>query len=189
MTRYLSLLLVIILSGCTSAPNLPPVDTIVAVKPIESGIIASSAKYSYRFFRSGVPQEYQRYKTFFERFHQQASGVRVNFVVEQHEVTAEYLVVIDKRKLDAGQHAVLVNEYQAVPIDNERIGVLFKATGFWTSSYAPELATPYQLEHPVVVSINDKTRTLSTAGAVALIPLVPLFPLYMMYGCATGPCI
>jgi hypothetical protein len=50
MTKYLALFVVIILSGCTSAPNLPPVDTIVAVKPIESGIIASSAKYSYRFF-------------------------------------------------------------------------------------------------------------------------------------------
>lgn len=187
--KYLSLLAAFILSGCTSAPNLPPSDTIVAVKPIESGIIASSAKYSYRFFRSGMPQEYQRYKTFYERFHQQASGVRVNFAVEQHEVTAEYLVVIDKRKLDSGQHAVLVNEYQAVPIDNDRIGVMFKAQGFWSSSYAPELAPPYQLKQPVVVSINDKTQTLSTLGTVALIPLVPLFPLYMMYGCATGPCV
>jgi hypothetical protein len=189
MTKYLALFVVSILSGCTSAPNLPPVDTIVAVKPIESGIIASSAKYSYRFFRNGVPQEYQRYKTFYERFHQQASGVRVNFAVEQHEVTAEYLVVIDQRKLDPGQHAVLVNEYQAVQIDKDRIGVLFKATGFWSSSYAPELATPYQLKQPVVVSINDKTKTISTLGTVALIPLVPLFPLYMMYGCATGPCV
>ena len=189
MMKYLSLLVVMILAGCTSAPNLPPTDTIVAVKPIESGIIASSAKYSYRFFRSGVPQEYQRYKTFYERFHQQASGVRVNFVVEQHEVMAEYLVVIDKRKLNAGQQAVLKNEYQAVQIDNDRLGVLFKAAGFWSSSHASELAVPYQLEHPVVVSINDKTKTLSTLGTVALIPLVPLFPLFMMYGCATGPCV
>jgi len=68
MLKYLSLLAVMILAGCTSAPNLPSTDTIVAVKPIESGIIASSAKYSYRFFRKGMPQEYQRYKTFYERF-------------------------------------------------------------------------------------------------------------------------
>ncbi len=81
------------------------------MKPTESGIVASSAKYSYRFVRDGVPQEYQRYKTFYERFHQQASGVRVNFVVVQHEVTAEYLVVMDQRKLDAGQHSELVNQY------------------------------------------------------------------------------
>jgi len=189
MLKYLSLLAVMILAGCTSAPNLPPTDTIVAVKPIESGIIASSAKYSYRFFRKGVPQEYQRYKTFYERFHQQASGVRVNFVVEQHEVTAEYLVVIDKRKLDAEQHTLLVNQYKAVQIDNDRLGVLFKASGFWSSSYAPELAAPYQLERPVVVSINDKTETLSTIGTIGLIPLAPLFPLVMMYGCATGPCV
>ncbi|MGG7445090.1 hypothetical protein ACQ3G7_03245 [Kosakonia oryzendophytica] len=189
MKKYLSLLAAIMLVACTSAPNLPPTDTIVAVKPIESGIIASSAKYSYRFFREGMPQEYQRYKTFYERFHQQASGVRVNFIVKEHEVTAEYLVVIDKRKLDAGQLTVLVNEYKAAQIDNDRLGVLFKAAGFWSSSHAPELAAPYQLERPVVVSINDKTETLSTLGTIALIPLVPLFPLFMMYGCATGPCV
>ncbi len=99
-------------------------DTIVAMKPTESGIVASSAKYSYRFVRDGVPQEYQRYKTFYERFHQQASGVRVNFVVEQHEVTAEYLVVMDQRKLDAGQHSELVNQYHAVQIDNDASGVV-----------------------------------------------------------------
>ncbi|HDU3743706.1 TPA: hypothetical protein QIZ47_002880, partial [Klebsiella pneumoniae subsp. pneumoniae] len=90
MMKYvLSLVVVAILAGCTSTPNLPPRDTIVAMKPTKSGIVASSAKYSYRFVRDGVPQEYQRYKTFYERFHQQASGVRVNFVVVQHEVTAE----------------------------------------------------------------------------------------------------
>ncbi|VEC56921.1 Uncharacterised protein [Klebsiella aerogenes] len=127
-------------------------------EPTESGIVASSAKYSYRFVRDGVPQEYQRYKTFYERFHQQASGVRVNFVVVQHEVTAEYLVVMDQRKLDAGQHSELVNQYHAVQIDNDRLGVLFKATGFWTASDASDLAAAYQLAHPVVVSINDKTK-------------------------------
>ena len=75
MMKYvLSLVVVAILAGCTSTPNLPPRDTIVAMKPTESGIVASSAKYSYRFVRDGVPQEYQRYKTFYERFHQQASG-------------------------------------------------------------------------------------------------------------------
>ena len=109
MMKYvLSLVVVAILAGCTSTPNLPPRDTIVAMKPTESGIVASSAKYSYRFVRDGVPQEYQRYKTFYERFHQQASGVRVNFVVVQHEVTAEYLVVMDQRKLDAGQHSEVI---------------------------------------------------------------------------------
>lgn len=163
MMKYvLSLVVVAILAGCTSTPNLPPRDTIVAMKPTESGIVASSAKYSYRFVRDGVPQEYQRYKTFYERFHQQASGVRVNFVVEQHEVTAEYLVVMDQRKLDAGQHSELVNQYHAVQIDNDRLGVLFKATGFWTASDASDLAAAYQLAHPVVVSINDKTKTISS---------------------------
>ncbi|MCM5940672.1 hypothetical protein M4B77_20650 [Klebsiella pneumoniae] len=187
MMKYvLSLVVVAILAGCTSTPNLPPRDTIVAMKPTESGIVASSAKYSYRFVRDGVPQEYQRYKTFYERFHQQASGVRVNFVVEQHEVTAEYLVVMDQRKLDAGQHSELVNQYHAGQIDNDRLGVLFKATGFWTASDASDLAAAYQLAHPVVVSINDKTKTISSLGAVAL---APLFPFYMMYGCATGPCV
>lgn len=55
MIKYL-LLVVVMLVGCTSAPNLPPTDTIVAVKPVDSGIIASSAKYSYRFFRTGFPK-------------------------------------------------------------------------------------------------------------------------------------
>ncbi|WP_426444896.1 hypothetical protein [Siccibacter colletis] len=189
MMKYAVLLATLVLAGCTSAPNLPPTDTIVAIKPIESGIIASSEQHSYRFFRKGMPQEYQRYKTFYERFHRQASGVRVNFVVEDHEVTAEYLVVMDKRKLDASQQAELIKQYKATPIDNDRLGVVFNATGFWSKSHAPELAAPYRLEQPVVVSINDKTQTISTLGAIALIPLVPLFPLYMMYGCARGPCV
>lgn len=180
---------VMLITACTSKPNLPPTDTIVAVKPTQSGVIASSAKYGYRFVRDGTPQEYQRYKTFYERFNQQASGVRVNFLVKEHEVTAEYLVVMDNRKLDAGQRDVLVNQYKAVPIDNDRLGVLFKAKGFWSSSHAPELAAPYRLDRPVVVAINDKTQTLSTFGTIALIPLLPLFPLFMMYGCATGPCL
>lgn len=68
----------------------------------------------------------------------------------------------------------------------DRLGVLFKATGFWTASDASDLAAAYQLAHPVVVSINDKTKTISSLGAVAL---APLFPFYMMYGCATGPCV
>lgn len=189
MMKYLLLLATMVLAGCTSAPNLPPNDTIIAIKPIASGIIASSEKYSYRFIRSGTPQEYQRYQTFYERFQQQASGVRVNFVVDQHDVTAEYLVVLAKSKLDARQQSELVTTYQAVPIDNDNLGVRFKATGFWSSSHAPEKAAPYRLPQPVVVSINDKTTTLSTFGTVALIPLLPLFPLYMMYGCATGPCL
>lgn len=75
--------------------------------------------------------------------------MRVNFVVEQHEVTAEYLVVMDQRKLDAGQHSELVNQYHAVQIDNDRLGVLFKATGFWTASDASDLAAAYQLAHPL----------------------------------------
>lgn len=186
MIKSLSVLLALVLAGCTHTPNLPPTDTIVAIKPIESGIIASSEQHSYRFFRSGVPEEYLRYKRFYDRFHQQASGVRVNFAVEQHEVTAEYLVVVDKRKLDAEQLSELINTYQARPMDNNSLGVLFKASGFWSSSDASELAAPYRLTQPIVVSINDKTQTLSTLGAIAL---VPIFPLVMMYGCATGPCI
>jgi hypothetical protein len=187
--KYVVLLATVVIASCTSAPNLPPTDTIIAIKPIESGIIASSQKYSYRFFRNGVPQEYQRYKAFYERFNQQASGLRVSFMVENHDVTAEYLVVMDKRKLDAVQQAELVNQYKATLINNDRLGVVFRATGFWSSSYEPELAAPYKLERPVVVSIIDKTQTVSTLGTIALLPLVPLFPLYMMYGCATGPCI
>ena len=187
--KYIVLLATVVIASCARAPNLPPTDTIIAIKPIESGIIASSQKYSYRFFRNGVPQEYQRYKAFYERFNQQASGLRVSFMVENHDVTAEYLVVMDKRKLNAVQQAELVNQYKATLINNDRLGVVFRATGFWSSSYEPELAAPYKLERPVVVSIIDKTQTVSTLGTIALLPLVPLFPLYMMYGCATGPCI
>ena len=93
---------------------------------------------------------------------------------------------MDQRKLDAGQHSELVNQYHAVQIDNDRLGVLFKATGFWTASDASDLAAAYQLAHPVVVSINDKNKTISSLVAVAL---AQLFPFYMMYGCATGPCV
>ena len=78
MLKYASLLVALLLVGCANTPNLPPTETIVAIKPIDSGIIASSEKHSYRFFREGMPQEYQRYNTFYQRFHQQASGVRVN---------------------------------------------------------------------------------------------------------------
>lgn len=190
MLKYLSLLAVLLLAGCANTPNLPPTDTIVAIKPDDTGIIASSEKYSYRFGRAGMPQEYQRYKTFYDRFHQQASGVRVNFVAENHELTAEYLVVIDKRKVDAEQQTVLVNQYKAKPIDNDHLGVMFKASGFWVlSDESDDLSAPYRLEQPIVVSISDKTQSITTLGTIAMIPLIPLFPLYMMYGCATGPCI
>lgn len=189
MLKYASLLVALLLVGCANTPNLPPTETIVAIKPIDSGIIASSEKHSYRFFREGMPQEYQRYNTFYQRFHQQASGVRVNFAVKDHEVTAEYMVVIDKRNVDANQQTILRNEYKATTLDNDHLGVMFKANGFWSSSYAEELAATYRLEQPIVVSINDKTQSLTTAGSIALIPLLPLFPLFMMYGCATGPCV
>ena len=184
--KYLLLLAAVTLTGCANTPNLPPTETIVAIKPIDSGIIASSEKHSYRFFREGMPQEYQRYNTFYQRFHQQASGVRVNFAVKDHEVTAEYLVVIDKRNVDASQQTILRNEYKATTIDSDHLGVMFKANGFWSDAYSEELAAPYRLEQPIVVSINDKTQTLTTAGSIALIPL---FPLFMIYGCATGPCV
>ncbi|HHG8771525.1 TPA: hypothetical protein ACPYU1_000841 [Raoultella planticola] len=189
MLKSLLALAVIVLSGCTHAPNLPSTDTIIKVKPIESGIIANSDKYTYRFFRRGVTQEYQRYKTFYQQFHQIASGVRVNFEVKQHEVTAGYLVVLDKRKLSTQQQSILTRQYQATPLGNEQIGVLFKATGFWSTVTPTELDDAYRLSRPIVVSINDKTQTISDLGAIALIPLVPLFPLYMMYGCAVGPCV
>ena len=124
MKDVLSLVVVAILAGCTSTPYLPPRDTIVAMKPTESGIVASSAKYSYRFVRDGVPQEYQCYKTFYERFHQQAFGVRVNFVVVQHEVTAEYLVVMDLRTLSAGLHSGVVYHDHSLYSDNNTLCVV-----------------------------------------------------------------
>lgn len=189
MLKYLLMLAMMVLAGCTSAPNLPSTDTIIKVKPIESGIIANSNKYSYRFFRKGVPQEYQRYNTFYERFNKVASGVRGNFVVKQHEVVAEYLVVLDKRRLDASQLSLLTSQYHATALDNDHLGVLFKATGFWSTVDPNELDDAYRLARPVVVSINDKTQTISPLGEIALIPLVPLFPLVMMYGCAMGPCV
>jgi hypothetical protein len=154
------------------------------MKPTESGIVASSAKYSYRFVRDGVPQEYQRYKTFYERFHQQASGVRINFVVEQHEVTAEYLVVMDQRKLDAGQHSELVNQYHAVQIDNDRLGVLFKATGFLDCIGRVRSGRRLPVSAPLWYQSMIRPKRLARAVAMA-----PLFPFYMMYGCAIGPCV
>ncbi len=113
----------------------------------------------------------------------------MNFVVKQHEVVAEYLVVLDKRRLDASQLSLLTTQYHATALDNDHLGVLFKATGFWSTVDPNELDDAYRLARPVVVSINDKTQTISPLGEIALIPLVPLFPLVMMYGCATGPCV
>lgn len=186
MLKYLLALTITVLTGCTSAPNLPPTDTIINVKPTESGITANSNKYSYRFFRNGVPQEYQRYNAFYQRFNQVASGVRVNFVVKQHEVVAQYLVVIDKRRLDAAQQTLLTEQYQATALDSDHLGVLFKASGFWTNVEPGDLDESHRLATPIVVSINDKTQAMTTLGAIAL---VPIFPLVMMYGCATGPCV
>ncbi|MHC3478120.1 hypothetical protein ACYFX7_02525, partial [Klebsiella pasteurii] len=99
------------------------------------------------------------------------------------------LVVLDKRRLDASQQTLLTNQYKAKALDNEHLGVLFKATGFWSTVDPNELDDAYRLASPVVVSINDTTQTISPLGEIALIPLVPLFPLVMMYGCATGPCV
>lgn len=69
MMKYvLSLVVVAILAGCTSTPNLPPRDTIVAMKPTESGIVASSAKYSYRFVRDGVLRNISVIRPFMNAF-------------------------------------------------------------------------------------------------------------------------
>ncbi|VTN08792.1 Uncharacterised protein [Raoultella terrigena] len=90
--------------------------------------------------------------------------MRVNFAVEQHEVVAEYLVVLDKRKLDAAQQTILTREYKATALDSEHLGVLFKASGYWTAGDPNELEESWRLSSPVVVSINDRTQTLSTLG-------------------------
>lgn len=122
-----------------------------------------------------------RVYTFYERLNNVATGVRVNFVVKQHEVVAEYLVVLDKRRPDAGQQTLLTNQYKATALDNEHPGVLSKA-----NVDPDDLDEAYRLASPVVVSINDKKQTISTLGSIAL---VPIFPLVMMYGCATGSCV
>lgn len=102
------------LLSCISAPNLPSVDTIVAIKPLESGFIASSTKYRYLFTRDNSLPEYQRHKKFYEKFHLIALGVSINFAVDEHEVTVEYIVLIDNSKLNNEQYSVLINEYKAI---------------------------------------------------------------------------
>lgn len=180
------ILMVSILAGCSAAPNLPVTDTIIKVQSTESGLIANSEKYSYRFSRTGMPQEYQRYNQFYDQYHQAVPGVRVNFQVENHEVVAEYWVILNKSQLTAAQQSILSSEYRAQSLNKDQLRVLFKASGFWTKARPEDIDDSYRLTQPIVVSINDKTQTLNAVGMVALIPI---FPLVMMYGCAVGPCV
>lgn len=174
--KYVWLLAVMMLTGCINSPELPTTDTIVAIKVIENGLIASSAKYSYRFDRT--PEENKRYNTFYKLFHQVISGVKVNFDVERHNVVATYLVIFDKHKLSSQQYAVLVNEYRARQVDHDHLGVWFYAKGRWSLRWSlfqnHDLDANEQLERPVVVSINERLY-LSLLGEIALIPLLPIF--------------
>jgi len=186
MRLILLVLMVWILAGCSAAPNLPATDTIIKVKPTELGLVANSEKYSYRFYRTGTPQEYQRYQQFYDRYHQAVPGVRVNFQVNNNEVVAEYWVILNKSQLTAAQQSILIDEYKAQPMNHDQLRVLFKASGFWLPAKPTDIDESYRLAQPVVVSVNDKTQTLNSVGMVAL---VPIFPLVMMYGCAVGPCL
>lgn len=186
MQKLLLALMAWILVGCSAAPKLPPTDTISKVKPTEIGLIASSEKYSYHFYHHGAKQEHLRYKQFYDQYHQASPGVRVNFVVKNNEVVAEYGVVLDKRKLTDAEQTFLVNQYQAKPWGKDQLQVLFKAKGFWRPARANDIDESYRLPQPIVVSINDKTQEINSVGMIAL---VPIFPLVMMYGCAVGPCL
>lgn len=178
--------LVVLLAGCVSQPSLPTTDTIVKIKTSDSSIVANSDKYSYRFFRTGLRTEFQRYKTFYESFQQQILGVRVNFNVTNHEVVAEYTAIVDGRRLDDTQRTQLTSVYKGTKMDQGYFGILFKTDGFWTEISPQELDDSYKLKSPIVVSINDKTKVMSPYAGVLLLPV---FPLVMMYGCATGPCV
>lgn len=178
--------LVVFLTGCVSQPSLPSSDTIVKIKTSDSSIVANSNKYSYRFSRPGLRGEFQRYKTFYERYQRQILGVRVNFNVTNNEVVAEYTAIVDGRRLDDTQRPQLTSEYKATAMEQGYLGVLFQTDGFWTNASPDDLDDSYTLKSPIVVSINDKTKVMSPYAGVLLLPV---FPLVMMYGCATGPCV
>lgn len=186
MRLILLTMMVCILAGCSAAPNLPATDTIIKIKPTELGLIANSEKYSYRFYRQGTTLEYQRYQRFYDQYQQASPGVRVNFLVNNNEVVAEYWVILNKNQLTAAQQSTLTSEYKAQPWNHDQLRVLFKTTGFWLPAKPADINETYRLPQPVVVSVNDKTQTLNAVGMVAL---VPIFPLVMMYGCAVGPCL
>jgi len=186
MRQLLLVVMAWILVGCSAAPNLPSTDTIIEVKPTTLGLIANSEKYSYRFYHQGTTPEYQRYNQFYDQYHRAVPGVRVNFLVNNNEVVAEYWVIVDKSKLTAAQQSILIQEYKAQPWEGDKLRVLFKTTGFWLPAKPDDIDESYRLPNPIVVSINDKTQTLNAVGMVAL---VPIFPLVMMYGCAVGPCL
>lgn len=169
--KYVWLLPIIILTGCVNAPQLPKIDTIVSVKFIENGFIANSLKYSYKFSRT--PEENKEYRTFYKRFKQVVSGMKINFNVERDNVEATYLVIFDKHRLSSQQYAVLVNEYRARQVDSDHLGIWFYAKGKWSLSQTDYLEASEQLERPVPVSINE-TLYLSTLGEIALIPLMPI---------------
>lgn len=153
------------LLSCVRAPNLPSTDTIVAIEPIKSGFIASSTKYCYVFTSDNTLQEYLRYKKFYEKFHLIALGASINFAVDEHAVTAEYIVLIDNSKLNNEQYSVLINEYKSIQVDKDHLGVLFKAKGGWRDLRPEDHSSQYRLERPFVVSINDKTVKITELGA------------------------
>lgn len=180
----------LILSGCMMpAPNLPPVDTITKIKPLESGVMAESDRYTYYFQRNGARQEYQRYNTFYPRFSKIAAGVKVLFTVDQHDVEALYTVIFDKKNLNSQQQAILLNEYKAKTVENNQLGVEFKATGEWVIYPTPKLDDTYRLSTPITVTINDTSQKVSPLGEVMIIPLFPIMMLAMMFGCATSQCV
>lgn len=169
--KSLWLLVVIMLTGCVNSPELPKTDTILSVKFIENGFIANSERYSYKFDRT--PEENKEYRAFYEQFKSVVSGMKVKFYVRRDNVEANYLVIFDKHRLSSQQYAALVNEYQALPVDSDHMGVWFHAKGKWSLSQNDYLEASEPLERPVNVSINE-TLYLSTLGEIALIPFTPI---------------
>lgn len=81
--------------------------------------------------------------------------------------------------------------------DKNKIIVQFQANGNYIELFGDgiysnkrytwtRLDDKYLLKNPIVVTINDKTKRLSTISEYMLTPVIPF---YMMYGCMIGRCI
>lgn len=97
-------------------------------------------------------------------------------------------MLIDNSKLNNEQYSVLINEYKAIQVDKDHLGVLFKTTGSWDTSWPEELSPQYRLERPFVVSINDKTVKITELGAWVIIALLPLVVIIDCIQKAPVPC-
>lgn len=178
----------LLVAGCSvHEPALPTRDSLIWFKANQDSLAAASSQYLYQF--DDRKQLYGQWQALSQSYGTAIRGVAINFEVDGNRVEAQYSTYIDTRSLSEQQKNQLTAKYDATPstVSADQKVVTFRANGYWHPARTISSTEGYQqLNPPLPVTINDKTRGMNPLWVPII---VPAFPLILMYGCATGPCV